>query len=72
VARFFQLNCAWRKSSQSVGDGACIEVATADFGALVRDSKNQKGVTLTVSGESWKSFVESVQAGEFNLIRSLD
>lgn len=40
---------AWRKSSRSVGQGACVELAPVAGGWLVRDSKNPHGPRLAVS-----------------------
>jgi hypothetical protein len=50
----------WRKSSYSGGaeDGDCVEVSLA-HDALVRDSKNPFGGTLTFSSTAWKNFLES-------------
>jgi hypothetical protein len=50
----------WRKSSYSGGaeDGDCVEVSLA-HDALVRDSKNPSGGTLTFSSTAWKNFLES-------------
>ncbi len=47
---------AWRTSSYSAGHGACIEVAPAPNGVLVRDSKNRTGPTLTVPTTAWQAF----------------
>lgn len=48
----------WRKSrfSQDVGS-ACVEVAFAESGAAVRDSKNTAGPMLTLSTRAWHCFV---------------
>jgi len=50
----------WRKSSYSgaTEDGDCVEVSLA-LDALVRDSKNPAGGTLTFSSTAWKNFLES-------------
>lgn len=37
----------WRKSSRSVGQGACVEMAVEGTTHLVRDSKNPNGPMLT-------------------------
>lgn len=50
----------WRKSSYSGGaeDGDCVEVSLARD-ALVRDSKNPSGGTLTFTFTAWKNFLEN-------------
>ncbi|MFJ4620027.1 DUF397 domain-containing protein [Streptomyces sp. NPDC088812] len=48
----------FRKSSYSGQQGDCVEVATtADHGRAVRDSKQQNGPLLTVSGDGWQAFI---------------
>ncbi len=48
----------FRKSSYSSQLGECVEVAdTAPGGRAVRDSKQQDGLLVTVSRESWQAFV---------------
>ncbi|HCA86798.1 MAG TPA: DUF397 domain-containing protein [Streptomyces sp.] len=57
---------SWRKSSYSNGSGGeCVEIATVQSAALVRDSKNVEGPFLTFSGAGWACFVSAVQHGEF-------
>ena len=48
------------KSSYSGAENNCIEVAdTTDHGRAVRDSKHSEhGPLLTVSGESWRDFLQ--------------
>ncbi|MFC3899241.1 DUF397 domain-containing protein [Lentzea rhizosphaerae] len=51
---------AWRKSSYSgaTEDDNCVEVSLSRD-ALVRDSKNPFGGTLTFSSTAWENFLES-------------
>lgn len=49
----------WRKSSYS-GDQACVEVAAAPGGVLVRDSKNPDGPTLAVTTAAWRDFLAEI------------
>lgn len=49
----------WKKSSKSVSDGACVEVAN-HLGA-VRDSKNP-GVVLGVSPARLRAFVDALKS----------
>jgi hypothetical protein len=49
----------WRKSSFSQGgDSDCVEVAFAETGVAVRDSKNATGATLAVPEVSWRRLVD--------------
>ena len=50
----------WRKSSYSGGteDDNCVEVSLSGD-ALVRDSKNPSGGTLTFGSAAWKNFLVS-------------
>jgi Domain of unknown function (DUF397) len=49
----------WRKSSFSQGGGSdCVEVAFAETGVAVRDSKNATGPTLAVPETTWRRFVD--------------
>jgi Domain of unknown function (DUF397) len=58
----------WRKSSYSSGQGNCVEVCLSEPGAVaVRDSKDQAGPELAVSGQAWSAFVLGVKQGEFRL-----
>lgn len=50
---------AWRKSSHSSEpDGNCVEVAFAQVGAAIRDSKNPAGLMLTVPADGWLRLVK--------------
>ncbi|MER6299895.1 DUF397 domain-containing protein [Kitasatospora sp. NPDC001539] len=56
----------WRKSSYSGGQGACVEIAGPDAGAVaVRDSKDPLGPQLHFSTEAWNAFASATAAGAF-------
>ncbi len=52
----------WRKSSYSVGNGACVEVARQQAGEVaVRDSNDAGGAILLYAPTSWGHFIEVVK-----------
>ena len=52
----------WFKSSYSSEQGgACLEVATSPRTIHIRDSKHITGPTLTVTRDSWTSFLALAQ-----------
>ncbi|MEU9368335.1 DUF397 domain-containing protein [Streptomyces avermitilis] len=49
---------SWHKSSYSSGsEGDCVEVANCPDTIHVRDSKNTRGLQLTLSPTAWTDFV---------------
>ena len=50
----------WRKSSRSIGNGACAEVR-AGPAVQVRDSTDPGGTVLTFSPEAWRRFTREVR-----------
>lgn len=63
MAGSFRRQYVWRKSSRSVGDGDCIEIAVVDSCVLVRDSKDQNGPVLTMKTDLWVALVKAIKAG---------
>jgi uncharacterized protein DUF397 len=58
---------AWRISSYSGQNGACVEVAGALRGVVVvRDSKDRDGPALAIDPEEWRGFTDQVKAGQFD------
>jgi Domain of unknown function (DUF397) len=57
----------WRKSRRSISNGACVEVAAAPEGIIVRDSVNQAGATLRYSSRTWRTFLEQAKMGKFEV-----
>ncbi|MFF1376547.1 DUF397 domain-containing protein [Streptomyces sp. NPDC058308] len=48
----------WFKSSYSLGDGECLEVAATPATIHIRDSKlNPTGPTLQISPATWTTFL---------------
>jgi hypothetical protein len=56
----------WRKSARSAGDGACIEIAESAHGVAVRDSKHPDGLVLWLDAGTWRQFIASIRAGDFD------
>jgi uncharacterized protein DUF397 len=57
----------WKKSSQSMGNGNCVEVQMlGDGGARVRDSKNPGSPVLTFTPAEWAAFIGGAKNGEFD------
>jgi hypothetical protein len=51
----------WRKSSYSGGaSNDCVELASGNGAVLVRDTKDQDGVTLTFGTGAWAAFVSQL------------
>ncbi|MGQ0774967.1 MAG: DUF397 domain-containing protein [Pseudonocardiales bacterium] len=60
------LTPAWRKSTYSLDEGMCVEVADlADRGRIVRDSKDPAGPTLRFTPSEWAAFTTGIRNGEF-------
>ncbi|MER5749683.1 DUF397 domain-containing protein [Streptomyces sp. NPDC002088] len=55
----------WFTSSYSNGAGGeCVECALTGDGALVRDSKMEGKSVITVGGDAWRCFVETLRRGQ--------
>jgi hypothetical protein len=58
----------WHISTRSSG-GSCVEVRIDPDAVLIRDSKDREGGTLAFAPASFRSFVDAVKAGDFDLPR---
>lgn len=55
----------WRKSSISIGNGACVEVASYKGKIVVRNSKDPDGHVLLFEVDDWRTLLGGVKAGQF-------
>jgi Domain of unknown function (DUF397) len=51
----------WRKEMRSIGDGECVEVASANRHVAVGDSKNPDGIWLAYPAHSRRAFVSEIK-----------
>jgi Domain of unknown function (DUF397) len=56
----------WRKAQYSVGNGACVEVASIDGMVAIRDSKNPDGAVLFYTPVEFHAFLDGARKGEFD------
>jgi hypothetical protein len=57
----------WKKSSLSMTNGNCVEVAPLGSGSVaVRDSKDRTGPVLQFTPDEWTAFLGGVRNGEFD------
>lgn len=56
----------WRKASRC-GNSTCVEIATGDEGALMRDSKLPDSPILAFDRHTWAGFLDDIRAGALDL-----
>lgn len=58
---------AWRTSSYSGDNGACVQLAALPDGRIaVRDSKHPEGAMLVFTRIELRAWVQGARAGEFD------
>jgi hypothetical protein len=56
---------AWRKSTHSSGNGACVEVAFVGGVVALRDSKDTARPAMFFYADEWDAFLKGAHGGEF-------
>ena len=62
-------DATWKKSSRSDVSGGvhCVEVARADGGVGVRDSKKPSSGSLLVHASDWLALTSAIKQGRYDL-----
>jgi hypothetical protein len=62
------LEIAFKKSSFSTHNGACVEAALSGAGTVfVRDTKDRSKPAHEYTYDEWDAFIQGAKAGEFDL-----
>jgi hypothetical protein len=62
-----QADSSWVKSSLSLSNSNCVEVANLSGGGIgVRDIKDTEGPVLRFTPDEWDAFLGGVRNGEFD------
>jgi hypothetical protein len=52
---------SWRKSSHSLANGECVEVAAFSDGTAIRDSNDKCGTRLLCLAADWRAFTAAIK-----------
>ena len=67
VTKSEQMKAVWIKSSLSLANGNCVEVAGLSGGSVgVRSSRDPEGPVLEFTQAEWEAFLAGVRLGEFD------
>lgn len=61
------LSHAWRKSTRTSTNGACVEARLDGDHVEVRDTKDRQGPSLHFSPAGWTALVHGIRAGKYDL-----
>lgn len=64
------LNTAWRTSTRSNGNGACVEVRRVGGTVQLRDTKDRTGPVLSFTTGAWQDFIAGVRADRLEPVAS--
>ncbi|WP_017973269.1 DUF397 domain-containing protein [Actinopolyspora halophila] len=56
---------AWRKSTYTQQETACVEIGRLGSGAAVRDTKDRTGGYFTTGRAQWRAFIQAVKTDRF-------
>ena len=63
----FEAGLSWIKSSLSLAQGSCVEVASLPEGGIgIRDGKDPAGQMLRFTPGEWQAFLGGARNGEFD------
>jgi hypothetical protein len=57
----------WCRSSWSIGNGNCVEVARRPEHVAVRDSKDRPGPALLFAAQAWRDFIGGIKDGGYQV-----
>jgi hypothetical protein len=56
----------WKRSSRSIPQGECVEVAITSDRLLVRDSRAPDDAALMFPRRAWRAFLQQLNSGDLD------